>query len=87
MQEAVYALNNAENEIFTAMVNVGFKGVYDDISKLHERGEVLNLELAMFERTGDLNIDKLIESIQAVAKAKLALINLNALAIRIEDLP
>lgn len=85
--EAVYTLNNAENEIFTAMVNVGFKGVYDDISKLHEKGEVLNLVLAMFERTSDTNLDKLIEAIQAVAKVKLTLINLNALPIEIENLP
>ena len=87
LTEAVYTINNAENELFTAMVNIGFNNVYKDISQLYEVGEIINFELAMFERTGDANLDVLVDAIKAVASAKQSLLNLNALDIDPEDLP
>ena len=87
LTDAVCALNDSENELFTAMINIGFKGVYDDISKLHERNEVLDLELSMFEHTGDSNLDTLIDVIKQITAAKHFLINLNSLEIAPEDLP
>jgi hypothetical protein len=83
--DAVRALHQAEIELFTAMVNVGFKGAYADISRLHETGEVLELELAMFERTDDANLEAMVELVKQVARTKQSLISLNALDVALED--
>lgn len=58
------------------MVNVGFIGTYADIKRLHEEGKVLDLELDMFEDTGDTNIDPLANVIGQVARTKRQLISL-----------
>jgi hypothetical protein len=84
LENAVRALHQAEMELFTAMVNVGFKGPYEDISRVHEVGEVLNLELAMFEGTEDANLEALVEAVKHVARTKQALMNRNALDIELE---
>jgi len=67
------------------MVNIGFTGVYDDIGKLHEPGETINLELAMFENTSDPNLDKMVEVIAKVAEIKASLIEENNLEVNLED--
>lgn len=85
LEEAVRTLHRAETEIFTAMVNVGFQGVYKDISLLHENGEVLNLELAMFEDTEDANLEALVEAVRQIALAKQTLINLGNLNVEFDD--
>jgi hypothetical protein len=85
LKDAVRILHDAEIEIFTAMVNVGFKGAYDEISKLHEVGEVLNLEIAMFENTGDANLDTLVKIVKEISRTKHQLININGLDIELED--
>ncbi|MBA2330573.1 MAG: hypothetical protein ACR2KB_11400 [Chitinophagaceae bacterium] len=85
LKDAVRILHDAEIEIFTAMVNVGFKGTYDEISKLHEVGEVLNLEIAMFENTGDANLDTLVKIVKEISRTKHQLININGLDIELED--
>ncbi len=85
LEEAVRTLHKVEIELFTAMVNVGFKGPYDDLSKLHEVGEVINLEVAMFEETGDHNVDLLIGALKNVAKVKQEIVNINAIDIELED--
>jgi hypothetical protein len=85
LEDAVHTLQNAENEIFTAMVNVGFSGVYKDISRVHEPGDVINMELAMFEDTDDQNLDFLVEAVRKITEIKESLINLNALEINLEE--
>ena len=75
--DAINILHNAENEIFTAMVNTGMQGIYKDVIRSHEVGDVIDLELAMFEDTEDQNLDALVEAIKAVAAAKHTLANLN----------
>jgi hypothetical protein len=85
LEEAVRTLHKVEIELYTAMVNVGFKGPYDDLSKLHEVGEVINLEVAMFEETGDHNVDLLIGALKNVAKVKQEILNINAIDIELED--
>lgn len=77
IKDALAALHKAETQIFTALVNVGFAGQYSDISRLHEIGEVLNLEIAMFEDTGDENLTLLVHLVKDVARVKHSLANLN----------
>ena len=67
------------------MVNVGFSGVYKDISRVHEPGDIINMELAMFEDTDDQNLDLLVEAVKKIAEIKESLINLNALEINLEE--
>ena len=85
LEDAVHTLQNAENEVFTAMVNVGFSGVYKDISRVHEPGDVINMELAMFEETDDQNLDLLVDLVKKIATIKESLINLNALEIDLDE--
>ena len=85
IEDAIRTLHEAEIEIFTSMVNVGFKGAYDEISKLHEVGEILNLEIAMFENTGDTNLDALVKIVKEISRTKHHLININGLDIELED--
>ena len=84
LEEAAAALQEAENLIFTAIVNVGFAGEYFDISQLHEEGEVLNLELPMFEGTDDQNLSILADVLKDIVKARDRLINLNNLQIELD---
>jgi hypothetical protein len=85
LEEAVRTLHRVEIELFTAMVNVGFKGPYDDLSRLHDVGEVINLEVAMFEETGDRNVDLLIESLKKVAQVKQELVDINDIDIDLDE--
>jgi hypothetical protein len=85
LEDAVHTLQNAENEVFTAMVNVGFSGVYKDISRVHEPGDIINMELAMFEDTDDQNLELLVGLVKKIAEVKESLININALEINLEE--
>jgi hypothetical protein len=85
LEDAAKTLQEVENVVFTAIVNVGFAGEYSDISQLHEEGEVLNLELPMFEDTDDRNLTLLTEIVKEIAKTKERLIRLNGLKIDVCD--
>ncbi|WP_207492773.1 hypothetical protein [Aridibaculum aurantiacum] len=85
LEQAVYALHDAETQVFTAMVNIGFAGVYEDISQVYEHGETINLELAMFENTNDANIDLMVEVINKINTIKNSIMNINNLDIDLED--
>ena len=85
LEEAIKVLHQAEIQVFTAMVNVGFSGEYESISRLHEPGEVLNLEVAMFEDTTDTNLNQLVDLVKQIASVKMSLMNLNALKVELED--
>ena len=84
LEQAVYLLHDAETELFSAMVNIGFAGVYEDISKVYEHGESINLELAMFENTSDANLDLMVDLIQQLINVKNSLINLNNLQVDLD---
>lgn len=84
LEEAVRTLQHAENEVFTAMVNVGFSGVYKDISRVHEPGDVINMELAMFEDTDDQNLELLVEAVRQIASIRQSLMNLNGIELEEE---
>lgn len=84
LEQAVYLLHDAETELFTAMVNIGFAGVYEDISKVYEHGESINLELAMFENTSDANLDLMVDLITQIITVKNSLMNLNNLQVDLD---
>ena len=84
LEEAVQALDEMESKLFTAMVNLGFKGVYAELDGVHEVGEVVHFELAMFEDTGDTNLESLVELIRQVEITKTRMINLNGLENTVE---
>lgn len=85
LEQAVYTLHDTETMIFTAMVNLGFAGVYEDISKVYEHGETINLELAMFENTGDANLDLMVNVLHKLIDAKNSINNLNNLQIDLDE--
>jgi hypothetical protein len=84
LEDAVKTLEEVENLVFTAIVNVGFSGEYSDISELHEEGEVLNLEVPMFEDTDDQNLTILTGVLKEIVAAKERLINLNGLQVEVQ---
>jgi hypothetical protein len=71
LEDAVLILHKAEIEIFTAMVNVAFSGKYKDISKVHDEGEIINMELDYFENSEDANIDILLEVVKNISMQKI----------------
>jgi hypothetical protein len=78
LRDTVRIVFNAENEVFTAMVNLGFSGEYADISRLHQVGEELDLELAMFEDTPDENLNLITSLVKQMMRTRLSLMNLNS---------
>jgi hypothetical protein len=84
LEDAAKTLEEVENLLFTAIVNVGFAGEYSDISQLHDEGEVLTLELPMFEDTDDQNLTLLTGVLKEIVAAKERLINLNGLRLEVD---
>ena len=72
-------LAKAEIEMFEAMVNLGFSGEYTDISRQHEPGEMLNLEIEMFADTGDENLNQVTALVKEMMRTRISLMNLNAI--------
>ncbi len=77
--EAIQILAKTEIELFTAMVNLAFSGEYAEISSFHREGEVLDMELAMFEETGDVNVNHFSTLVKQMTGIRITLMNLNAI--------
>ena len=84
LKDAVIALHQAENEIFTATVNVAFSGEYKDISEVHDEGEIVNMEMEFFESSDDVNVKTLAELVKRIFEVKNTLMNLNVLDIDLD---
>jgi hypothetical protein len=84
LEDAAKTLEDVENLVFTAIVNIGFAGEYSDISQLHVEGEVLTIELPMFEDTDDQNLTLLTGVLKQIVAAKERLINLNGLQLEVD---
>ena len=72
-------LNEAENNLKDALVNVAFAGVYKEITDVCDKGDEIEMHEAYFENTGDANVDLLFNVVKELYTAKLSLMNLNAI--------
>ena len=78
---AATELDEAENKLKDALVNVAFAGVYKDITEVCEEGDEIQMHAAYFEDTGDPNIDLLYKVVEQLVRAKHSLMSANAIEI------
>ncbi|RYY77922.1 MAG: hypothetical protein EOO69_12770 [Moraxellaceae bacterium] len=77
--EAVALLAEMEQRLFTALINIGMTGVYEDVHQAFEPGDVYHFEVAQFEDTSDGNLALLVELLKQTASCRTSLVNLNNL--------
>ena len=61
------------------MLNIAFAGEYKELGRLYEDGETLQIEPAVFEDSGDVNIDLILKVIYQVDLVKACIRILNGL--------
>ena len=72
-------LEDAEGHAMSAVLNIAFAGPHKELGRLHEIGEILNMEPDMFRDTGDVNIDKILQLIDHIQQVKDAIKNISGL--------
>jgi hypothetical protein len=80
LQTALECLNDAEGHAMSAVLNIAFAGEYKELGRLYEIGEILDVEPAMFQDTGDANIDLILKLVYEIYSVKESIRNLNGLA-------
>jgi len=81
LQTALECLDEAEGHAMSAVLNIAFAGEYKELGRLYEIGEILEIEPAMFEDTGDANIDLVLKLVYEINSVKESIRNLNGLAL------
>jgi hypothetical protein len=61
------------------VLNIAMAGQYKELGRLHQEGELVEVEPSMFEDTGDVNIDLLLKVVGVINDTKASIRNLNAL--------
>ena len=79
LQTALDCLEEAEGHTMSAIFNIAFAGTYREIGRLHEEGEMLQLEAAAFEDTGDANVDLVLKLVYEINSVMDSIRNLNNL--------
>ena len=72
-------LEDAEGHAMSAVLNIAFAGPHKELGRLHEIGEILNMEPDMFRDTGDVYIDKILLLVDHIQQVKDSIRNLNGL--------
>ena len=76
---SLQCLEHAEGHAMSAVLNIAFAGPHKELGRLHEIGEILNMEPDMFRDTGDVNIDKILQLIDHIQQVKDAIKNISGL--------
>ncbi|HEU4609423.1 MAG TPA: hypothetical protein VFS31_15005 [Chitinophagaceae bacterium] len=76
---ALKSLDEAQGYILEGAVNIAMVGPYKELGRLHEPGEVLDINADMLRDTGDQNIDLILELADALEAVKEKISNINAL--------
>ena len=79
LQTALECVEEAEGHTMSAILNIAFSGEYKELGRLYEIGEILEIEPAMFEDTGDANIDLVLKLVYEINSVKESIRNLNGL--------
>ena len=79
LESALECLEEAEGHTMSAILNIAFAGEYKELGRLYEIGEILEIEPAMFEETGDANIDLILKLVREINGVKESIRNLNGL--------
>lgn len=79
LETALACLDDAEGHAMSAVLNIAFAGEYKELGRLYEIGEILQIEPAMFENTGDANIDLILKLVYHINSVKESIRNLNGL--------
>ena len=79
LTNAIDCLDEAEGHAVAAATNIALAGPYRELGSLFEVGEMFEFDPAMFEDTGDANIDIVLKVVADIAQAKESIRNLNSL--------
>jgi hypothetical protein len=79
LQTALEYLDDAEGHAMAGVLSIAFAGVYKELGRLYEVGEILEMEPAAFNDTGDANIDLILKLVHHINLVKESIRNLNAL--------
>ena len=81
LKTALECLEEAEGHTMTAILNIAFAGEYKELGRLYEVGEILQIEPAMFEDSGDANIDLILKLVYEINSVKDSSSNLGAIGL------
>lgn len=76
---ALNCLEEAEGHAMSAVLNIAFAGEHKELGILYEEGETIEIVPAMFEDTGDTNVDLVLKLVAAIKEIKESIRNLNLL--------
>ena len=76
---ALDCLEEAEGHAMAAILNIAFSGPYQELGKLYDVGEILDVDYLMFEGTEDSNIDLVIQLVKKIQRTRETIRNINAL--------
>ncbi len=61
------------------VLNIALAGQYKELGRLYEEGDLLEVEPAMFENTGDVNIDLILKVVAIIEETKATFRKINSL--------
>jgi hypothetical protein len=79
LEAASECLDEAEGHALSGVLNIAFAGEYNELGRLYENGEIVEIEPGMFEDTGDANVDLILKLVYEINQVKQTLRNLNGL--------
>ena len=79
LKEAVRWLYCIEDGVFDAIVNIAFAGIYREIAKVHEDNELVEMNPAYFEDTGDQSVEALMKLFKGIQFTKQKIMHLNVI--------
>lgn len=77
--ESIQCLDDAEGHANSAILNIAFAGPYKELGRLHEVGEIFDMDPGMFRDTGDINIDAILRLVETIQQVKESIRNINGL--------
>jgi hypothetical protein len=79
LEAASESLDEAEGHALSGVLNIAVAGQYEELGRLYENGEVIEIEPGMFEDTGDANVELVLKLVHEINQVKQTLRNLNGL--------
>lgn len=76
--ESLQLLENVRNQVFTQIVNLASHGELKEVLDVFEEGEYYTFDLAQFEESYDVNIQKLLHLCHDIEKVYDSIQNVNA---------
>lgn len=77
--DVINSLITTRNQIFDQLVNIGFQTEFIDLKDTFQNGDVYTFELAHFEDSKDINLQKLVELCKSIEGTIYSMMNINGI--------